>query len=139
MAERIRCRNRKQSQSSQSNGYILEPALILFSLSLLFSLYAAAAVQSKSALIQASRRSRIDLAIIQRAAELAGDLSWSRRCLQDINLTDRHETIAGIPVAFRDHQSYLEASYSQNSRTFHIDLYYDEDGILKVEYPDSRQ
>lgn len=117
-----------------SNGYILEPVLILFVFILLFSLYAALAVQSRAALLQAGKRSQSDLLIIEEAKYLAGEIVWKRRCSIDSASLDLQKTVAGKNVQFTDRQTYLHASYQEKDRSFHIDVYYDEDGIVKIEY-----
>ncbi len=124
----------RQKHSESLNGFVLEPALILFLFTLLFSSWTALTIQSKACLLQANRRSELDLAILERAKTIAGDLSWQRRCALDLDSTSRNETILDHAVFFRDQTTFLECSYIENGRKFIIDVYYDETGIIKIEY-----
>ncbi len=124
----------KSNGSKSANGYILEPALILFSFVLLFSTWSLLCVHSRSALIQASKRSSLDLAILEKAKEKAGDLSWRRRCGMEEMETATTEIIQNHTVQFRDHTTYLQTSYQEEGRTFSMFIYYDESGLIKVEY-----
>lgn len=91
-------------------------------------------IQSRLALLQASKRSSLDLAILEKAKEKAGDLSWRRRCgMEEIN-PHTTEIIQNHMVQFRDHTTYLQTSYKENGKTFSMFLYYDESGLIKVEY-----
>lgn len=128
-------RNRKKNGPSRSaNGFILEPVLIVFLFTLLFALYAAYSVQSRAALLQASRRSQLDLAVIERGKFIAGEIAWRRRCSMEAYDAERTETILGTAVSFSDCTTYLQAEYKGQNKTFCINLFYDEDGVLKVEY-----
>ena len=78
----------------------------------------------------------VDLAILERAKTIAGDLSWQRRCALDLDSTSRNETILDHSVSFRDQTTFLECSYTENGRKFVFDVYYDQTGIIKIEYRD---
>ncbi|MDE5757587.1 MAG: hypothetical protein K2H85_03130, partial [Allobaculum sp.] len=91
-------------------------------------------VHSHSSLIQASKRSRLDLAILEKAKERAGEISWRRQCGMEELETTTTETIQNHTVQFRDHITYLQTSYKEEDRTFSMFLYYDESGLIKVEY-----
>lgn len=101
---------------------------------MLFSAWCILCVHSRGALIQASKRSRLDLAILERAKEKAGEISWRRRCGMEEIETTTTETIQNHTVQFRDHTTYLQTSYKEEDRTFLMFLYYDESGLIKVEY-----
>ena len=129
-------RRGRQQRTQSPNGFALEPVLILFLFTLLFSAWAALTIQSKAYLLQANRRSELDLAILERAKTIAGDLSWQRRCALDLDSTSRNETILDHHVSFRDQTTFLECSYTENGRKFVFDVYYDQTGIIKIEYRD---
>ena len=76
----------------------------------------------------------MDLAILERAKERAGEISWRRRCGMEELETTTTETIQNHTVQFRDHITYLQTSYKEEDRTFSMFLYYDESGLIKVEY-----
>lgn len=76
----------------------------------------------------------MDLAILEKAKEKAGEISWRRRCgLEELETTTT-ETIQNHTVQFRDYTTYLQTSYKEEDRTFSMFLYYDESGLIKVEY-----
>ncbi len=116
------------------NGYLLEPVLILFLLVMLFGSWTALTIQSKARLLQASKRNDLDLAILERAKVIAGDLSWRKRCALALENQNQNETIGEHQVIFRDQNTVLECSYQEAGKTFTIFVYYDETGIIKIEF-----
>lgn len=118
----------------RKNGYALEPALLAFSLVLLLCAWAVLCLQSKSALLQAARRSSLDLAVLDRAREYAGECSWARRCAVSAPASAFTETIEGIPVQFRDETTLVHADYKDGSARITLEIFYDTQGILRVEY-----
>lgn len=127
-------KTKEASVSKLANGYILEPVLIVFSFVLLFSIWSTLCVQSRLALLQASKRSKLDLAVLEVAKIKAGEISWQRRCNLEEQDLDTTQMIQNHQVSFRDYGTYLKASYQEKKRTFSILLYYDESGLVKVEY-----
>lgn len=102
---------------------------------LLFSTWTAIQVEARSHLLRAARRSDIDLTIIERAKYVAGDLAWKKRC--GLELGDQQqfmESIKSKQVHFRDLDTYLECSYVDQDETYQILVFYDAQGIVKVEY-----
>ncbi|MBF0580605.1 hypothetical protein IM774_12775 [Erysipelotrichaceae bacterium RD49] len=126
------------SSTRSGNGYILEPVLIIFLLVILFSSWTALTIQSKARLLEASRRSDLDLAVLERAKIIAGDLSWKRRCNLAHENQSQNETIGNHQVVFRDQNTFLECSYQEEGKSFLFDVYYDETGIIKIEYGKQR-
>lgn len=120
--------------SARRNSYILEPSLILFSLVLLFSSYLALVIQNRAALVAASDRSTADLLMIDRAKAFAGERSWSRRCQTIAPAQAFHETVAGKNVLFKDESTRIVITYEDRGQKFKMYLYYDDNGILSVEY-----
>lgn len=109
--------------------------MVLFVFVLLFAAWVAINVQARSYLLGAARRSDIDLAIIERAKSVAGDLAWKKRC--GIELGDQQEfteSLKSRQVHFRDVNTYLECSYTDQDEKFRILVFYDATGIVKVEY-----
>lgn len=125
---------KEDNASKLANGYILEPVLIVFSFVLLFSIWSGLCVQSRLSLLQASKRSQLDLAILEIAKSKAGEISWRKRCGLEKEEQNSTQIIQNHTVFFRDHGTYLESSYQEEERKFSIRLYYDESGLVKVEY-----
>lgn len=118
----------------KKNGFALEPALVLFSLVLMVSVWVCASLQARSALLAASGRSDIDLAIVERAKQFAGECAWSRRCQTAAPQKIFLETIQAHDVLFKDESSRILAQYTDHGHKYKIELYYDETGIIKAEY-----
>ncbi len=130
--------NKTEDQSTGAacaNAYALEPALILFGLVLLFCAYVCVCLQTRASLIKANDRSVLDLAIIERAREYAGECAWSKRCQTSPPPSSFHETIYKRDVLFRDEGTRIRMQYTEENQTYRIELYYDQSGIISVEYP----
>lgn len=125
-----------------ANGFILEPVLILFTLALLFCAYASVMISSRAQLIQAGRRSALDRAVIEQAKYIAGEKAWKRRCFLEMDeendQTVSNQTIQNHDVVFTDRKTYIECRYSDKGCSYQIDVYYDENGVIKTEYTGRR-
>lgn len=124
----------RSAEFKKKNGFALEPALVLFSLVLMVTVWVCASMQARSALLAASERSDIDLAIVERAKQFAGECAWSRRCQTAAPQKVFHETIQAHDVLFKDESSRILAQYMDHGHKYKIELYYDETGIIKAEY-----
>lgn len=125
----------RSGDQNNANAYALESALILFGLVLLFCAFVCVCLQTRAALIQANDRSVLDLAIIERAREYAGECAWSKRCQTSAPPSSFHETIYKRDVLFRDEGTRICMQYTEQNETYRIELYYDQTGIIRVEYP----
>lgn len=65
---------------------------------------------------------------------VAGDLSWKKRCALALDGQNQNETIGNHQVIFRDQNTFLECSYQEDGKSFVFYVYYDETGIIKIEY-----
>lgn len=125
----------RSKPSRSANGFILEPVLVLFILALLFSAYVSSAIYSRGHLIQAARRNSLDLAIIEQAKYIAAQSAWYRRCqIEQSEPVDLSCKIQNTEVRFVDRTTLIECSYHDQQKSYRIEVFYDQSGIIKVEF-----
>lgn len=119
-----------------SNGFILEPTLILFALAILVCTLGLTLLKAQHSLFKASRRSALDLAIVEKARVMAGQKVWKKRCGLSLSASSDTERwqMEGKMVVLKDKETYIEAVYDWESQPCQMKVFYDEGGLIDVEY-----
>ncbi len=124
-----------RTETIKKNGYILEPVLIFFLLGMMVCAWISMMAMEKRELNKAVVRSDFDLKVIEQAKERALELSWLKRChLENSEGWMESIEVDGISVDLINRKTCLESRYRQKGKTYSILLFYDEQGIVKVEY-----
>ncbi len=123
------------SRTESKNGYVLEPVLIFFLLTLLMCSWLCMLSSQKYLLTKAIRQSDFDLKVLEEAKEKTLELAWKKKCHLDPG-EEMIQTVQidGVSVNFINRDTCLESRYRQGDRIHSILLFYDEQGIVKVEY-----
>lgn len=137
-------KTKEKTAAETANGYVLGHALfvlflIMLSAALLFA-------QAKNTLIlkQAEQTSRLDLLVMEEANRMARESAWRHRCSPS---QDQLSEVIAVPsdsvsirefdgtsVRFQNYGAMIEAIYNVRSHQRIYRLYYDDFGILKIEW-----
>lgn len=126
----------RRSLCRSINGYISTLGLICFFLLIqvlgLLSVY----ILNNAYLIKVDHQSILDLSCISQAEAIALHNTQIRVCQKDPSqlILRKEIQIQDVSVMFQDQETYMECCYEKDNKKVQMILYYDDTGIVDLDY-----